>query len=93
VRASVVQKLSAAWVTQVPPRSFDSAPSMAVWCDKSVRRSAQDDGFAGGFEKHPGKLEPGAIRQSEDVQRTAKVPSAPLRMTVLWEVLKNIPAS
>jgi hypothetical protein len=32
--------------------------------DKSVRRSAQDDGFVGGFEKHPGELEPGAIRQS-----------------------------
>jgi hypothetical protein len=48
--APVSEKLRAAWVSEAPPGSFDSAPESAVSGDKSVRRSAQDDGFAGGLE-------------------------------------------
>jgi hypothetical protein len=35
-----------------PPGSFDCAPSSAVSRDKSVWRSAQDDGFVGGYAEN-----------------------------------------
>jgi hypothetical protein len=50
--ASVVEKLRAAWVHKAPPGSFDSAPPSAVSRDQSVRRSAQDDDFAGVLAKN-----------------------------------------
>ena len=50
---SVVEKLRAVSVRQAPPGSFDSALPSAVSRDKSVTRSAQDDGFVGGVEKRP----------------------------------------
>jgi hypothetical protein len=40
-RASVVEKLRAAWARQAAPGSFDSAPSSTVSRDRSVTRSAQ----------------------------------------------------
>jgi len=45
VRASVVEKLRAAWVRLASSGSFDPAPPSAVSRDQSVRRSAQDDVF------------------------------------------------
>jgi hypothetical protein len=56
-RASVVEKLRTAWVRKAPSGSFDSAPPSAAPRDKSVRRSAQDDGFVGVLKKDiPNKL-------------------------------------
>src|SRR5580704_14852424 len=45
VRASVVEKLRAAWVRQAPSGFFDSAQRSAVSRDRSMRRSARDDVF------------------------------------------------
>jgi hypothetical protein len=42
-RASVVEKLRAAWVRSAPPRSFDSAPQALYHPINLLRRCAQDD--------------------------------------------------
>jgi hypothetical protein len=71
----VVEKLRTAWARYASSGSFDSAPSIAVSHDKSVRRSAQDDGFVGGLEI---KL----IGYPENTNGSKK--SQALRMTILW---------
>jgi hypothetical protein len=79
VRASVVEKLRAAWVRSAPPGSFDSAPSSAVSRDKSVRRSAQDDDFVRGLRYR-------WLGYAENTNRSKK--SQALRMTALSGGLK-----
>jgi hypothetical protein len=69
VRASVVEKVRAAWVRQAPSGSFDCAPPGAASRDKSVRRSAQDDVFVVRMAvraKSPDLPKPATFPQSPD---------------------------
>ena len=51
MQASVVERVRTARQDEHPPGSFDSAPPNVVSHDKSVRRFAQDDDFAGVLKK------------------------------------------